>query len=169
MMSMLKIIQSLQQLDFGRLMLVYAESNSYEASVKYPYLDDCQKLLEVEQDYYAYLREFFRTPESLMAVWCPNGCYTAALRVEQYRDGLLIESLETAPESRRRGYAQKLLQEVLCYLFSKGYCKVYSHIFKDNVASIKLHEACGFRKILDHAVFVDGSVHNQSSTYLIEK
>jgi L-amino acid N-acyltransferase YncA len=46
--------------------------------------------------------------------------------------------------------------------------KVYSHIRRDNAPSIAAHTACGFRKILDHATYLDGSVHLHSDTYLYE-
>ena len=77
-------------------------------------------------------------------------------------DGLLLEALETAPAERRKGYAKALIQAVLPQL---GDVKVYSHVNKRNTASRKTHEACGFVKCLDHAVYADGSVLHDSDTY----
>jgi hypothetical protein len=47
--------------------------------------------------------------------------------------------------------------------------KIYVHISRRNAASIAVHIACGFCKILDHAVYADGSVLRSSATYLYEK
>ena len=46
--------------------------------------------------------------------------------------------------------------------------KVYSHISRDNAPSIAAHTACGFQKILDHAIYLDGSVHPDADTYVYE-
>ena len=46
--------------------------------------------------------------------------------------------------------------------------KVYSHISRDNAPSIAAHTACGFRKILEHATYLDGPVHLDADTYVYE-
>ncbi len=46
--------------------------------------------------------------------------------------------------------------------------KIYSHIARDNIASVRLHRSCGFEKLLDHAVYVDGSVTHNCCTYLLD-
>ena len=82
--------------------------------------------------------------------------YVSAARLEPYRDGLLLEALETAPELRGRGYAAALLRNML--ESAPGTGPVYSHVDKKNAASLAVHRACGFRRILEHAVYADGSV-----------
>ena len=118
--------------------------------------------MQAEQDFYQYLREvFFPTAGAVYAVWEENGTYITALRLEPYRDGLLLTALETAPEYRRRGYAQKLIEAVLEELPGE---KLYSHVSKTNAASLRTHISCGFQKILDHAAYLDGSVLRSSCT-----
>jgi len=88
-----------------------------------------------------------------------------AVRFEPYRDGLLLEALETAPDERNKGYAKQLLSDGLAYLRKRGSMTVYSHIHKKNKASVSVHTACGFRPISNCAVFIDGSVSGEYLTY----
>ena len=153
---MLIIAHSLRELHFGQLMEVYAQSNS-DSENKNP--------LQAEQDFYMYLREsFFSDPEAFYAVWEIDGCYKAALRMEPYKDGLILAGLETAPLDRRKGYACELVDSVMNWLAERRSVGVYSHIEKSNVASLAVHRVCGFEKILDYAAFIDGSVSRDSVT-----
>ena len=163
---MLQIITSIQQLDFGQLMTVYRQSNSKLEESCYPKLDAVERRLEAEQDQYAFVRDFLRMPDAFIAVWSIEGTYQAALRAEPYSDGLLLEGVETAPDSRRQGFAKRLVRETVKYLAERGNCRIYSHISKRNIPSIALHESCGFLKLYDHAVFVDGSVDHRTYTYI---
>jgi L-amino acid N-acyltransferase YncA len=43
---------------------------------------------------------------------------------------------------------------------------VYSHIERNNLASVRAHEKCGFKKITNFAVLLDGSVSQNADTYL---
>ena len=153
---MLIIAHALKELRFGQLMEVYSQSNS----------EACNgNLLQAEQDFYAYLREsFFCDPKAFYAVWERDGTYKAALRMEPYKDGYLLEALETAPSARRKGYATMLVKEVLNWQAEQGSTAVYSHVKKVNEASLAVHRACGFVEILDHAVYIDGSVLRDSVT-----
>ncbi len=152
---MLIIAHSLKELHFRQLMDVYAQSN-FEAN---------KSLLESEQDFYTYLREyFFRDPKAFYAVWESDGAYRAALRMEPYKDGHLLEALETAPDERGKGYATMLVSGVLDWLSEQGSVSVYSHVNRSNAASLAVHKACGFKKILDYAVYIDGSVLRDSVT-----
>jgi ribosomal protein S18 acetylase RimI-like enzyme len=147
-------------------MEVYRQTNQKNAAEEYAYMETEQGILEAEQDHYAFLSEFFRLPQTFLALWVSEGVYKAALRVEPYADGVLIEGVETAPDSRGKGFGTLVLKNTLNYLVANGADKVYSHIAKDNLASINLHEACGFRKLTDYAIFVDGSVDQRSFTYV---
>lgn len=148
---MLYLAKSLQQLHFGKLMEVYTESNAEKAG-----------LLQAEQDFYQYLRDcFFTTPGAVYAVWQEQGTYVSALRLEPYKDGLLLAALETAPEHRRRGFACKLIRAVLTEFAEK---KIYSHVNKRNLPSLAVHEKCGFQKISDSAAYIDGSVNERAIT-----
>lgn len=155
---MLLIVGALRELDFSALMDVYIEGNLEKA-------EDGISLLEAEQDFYLYLQEvFFATPGAVYCIWQECGQYVSALRLEPYRDGWLLEALETAPEQRRKGFAEKLMRAVLALHPNR---RVYSHVGKRNVASMGVHEKCGFRRILEHAVYIDGSVNDRACTLCI--
>lgn len=163
---MLRIVRSMKELNFAQLMAVYAESNRENSDEFYPQLSPGERLLQAEQDFYGYLREsFFKTEGAYYALWMENGTYVSALRIEPYKDGVLLEALETAPEQRCRGYAKQLMEAVLA-----GEKKIYSHVGKRNFPSLRVHAACGFQRISEQAVYIDGSVNGKCCTlcYLAE-
>ena len=164
---MLLIARGFNTLSFGKLMEVYREGNLENGREFWPAEPPGRQLALAEQDFYDYLRRtFFVAPGTFYAVWEENGQYISALRMEPYQDGFLLSGLETAPQHRRRGYAVKLIEAVLGYM---GSCRIYSHVSKRNAASLRTHEACGFRKISDHAVYADGSVLSTSVTLMIKQ
>ncbi len=158
---MLLIARCTADLDFPQLMQVYAESNRENAADFYPFESPQRQIAMAEQAFYEYLQlEFFPQPNALYAIWQVSGQYVSALRLEPYRDGLLLEALETAPDCRSRGFAAALIEAVKPLTHEK----LYSHISKRNSASLHVHEKCGFRKILDYAEYVDGTVSQNSCT-----
>lgn len=163
---MLMIANSLQALSFSGLMEVYEEGNRENGAERWPRAAESVRIHNAEQEFYQYLREvFFACPGAMYAVWVEKGRYCSALRLEPYLDGLLLEALETAPELRRRGYGKRLVRAVQEHFSNQGRStRVYSHILKSNIPSLKLHEACGFRRILDYAVYIDGSLRNNACT-----
>lgn len=164
---MLTVVTSLRQLNWAQLMSLYEEGNRENGEDFYPDAPAGQQLLMAEQDFYAYLRDgFFREPGAAYYIWSAQGQYVSALRMEPYQDGLLLEALETHPAFRGRGYAKMLIRAVL---ENAEYDKIYVHISRRNAPSIAVHTACGFRKILDYGVYVDGSVNHYTDTYLYEK
>lgn len=163
---MLQIAHKMKELSFGALMEIYRESNEENAEDFWPHEPPERRMALAEQDFYDYLsRTFFAVPGAFCALWEEGGCYVSALRMEPYQDGFLLEALETAPDQRRKGYARELIRAVLKTM---DHGKIYSHVSKRNVASLRTHETCGFRKILDHAVYADGSVLTGSVTMMIE-
>lgn len=159
---MLLIAESVSKLSFSGLMQVYAESNALNAE------DQECSILDVEQGFYDYLRSsFFAQENSFCAVWIEAGEYVSALRIEPFKDGFLLCALETTPEHRRKGYAAKLIKAVLS--LERLGRPVYSHIHKKNGASQAVHAACGFVKIMDRALYIDGSVNSYCDTWKFEK
>ena len=150
---MVKIIRSLRDLDIAQLKNVYAES-----------LNCGKDLLAAQQDFYGELAHFFKEPSAYYAILQSEGDYVAALRVEPYRDGVIIAGLETAPTHRRMGYAKKLLSAVVQQMPSG--VMIYSHVDKKNQPSISVHAACEFERKLEHAVFLDGSVSTKFCTFI---
>lgn len=164
---MLIIAEHLRDLSFGMLMEVYREGNRENGVDFWPNESPERQLALAEQDFYDYLsRTFFCVPGAYYALWSVDGRYVSALRMEPYRDGFLISGLETAPEQRRRGYAKALLRAVLD---SRNHGRVYSHVSKRNLPSLRTHASCGFQKILDHAVYADGSILTSSVTLLAKQ
>lgn len=160
---MLKIVEKLEDLRFRQLMDVYAESVLDNGQEHYPRLSENLQILEAEQDFYQYLRDcFFATEGAFYALWIQDDTYVSALRLEPYEDGLLLEALETGPDHRQRNYAKALIREVLHYV---GDTKVYSHVHKKNIPSLRTHEACGFYRILEYARYIDGSFRENSCTF----
>ena len=146
-------------------MAVYSQTNQAIGEHKYPNSSPYDQCKRAEDAMLSYLREdFFRQKGSCYAVWLCEGTYRSVLRLEVYRDGYLITSLETAPEARRKGCAYSLLQAVLVYLRENGCPAVYAHIEKRNIPSMRLHEKCGFVKISDSATYIDGTVTQKSCT-----
>ena len=163
---MLRIVRTIKELNFGQLMAVYEESNRENGAEFYPGLPEGLQIANAEQDFYQYLREcFFKTEGAFYAIWEENA-YVSALRLEPYQDGLLLEALETAPDQRGRSYAGALIRAVLKLPEVQ---KVYAHVHKKNTPSIRTHESCGFRRILEYAVYIDGSVKNNACTVCYEK
>ena len=151
---MLRVFKTTEQLRYGQLMEVYEQLNREKAAA-YRRKDGNAALFAAEQEMYAYLKHsFFKRPDSFLAVWEERGRYVSAVRVERYADGWLINALETACDSRRKGYAQALVTAVLDRLEGP----VYSHVDKENEASLGLHKACGFQIISDESRLLNGCV-----------
>lgn len=159
---MLIIARKLNELSFGKLMEVYREGNLENGQERWPDEPEARQIALAEQDFYNYLQQvFFKTDGAYYLVLEEKGKYISALRMEPYRDGLLLAALETLPEMRNRGYGTKL---VLAALTQTGNAKIYSHVSKKNSASLRTHEKSGFKRILEYAVYADGSVNDRCCT-----
>lgn len=152
---MLIAARLLKELNFSALMDVYIEGNLEKT-------ESGMTLLEAEQDFYQYLQEgFYSAPGAVYYVWQEQGKYMSALRLEPYRDGWLLEALETAPEQRRKGYGEMLIRAVLAL---EEYETIYSHVHKGNTPSLAIHKKCGFCVVSDTAAYIDGSVNPYACT-----
>lgn len=166
---MLKIIKSICELNTDQLLLVYGETICKSGLDSYSEFSAEQQIRLAEIDLLNYLREdFFRQRDAFFAIWVAEGIYKSALRVENYRDGVLLHALETIPNARKMGYAFCLIVEVLAYLRQIGCKSVYSHIHKHNTASLRLHKKCGFQQISDWAVHIDGTITQNYCTMMID-
>ncbi len=163
---MLRVIYRIQDLDFSALMAVYQEGNQENGDELYPELTPSERLRRAELDFYDYLKQdFFRRENALYALWEVHGETVSALRLESYRDGYLLEALETAPSHRRKGYAKSLMEAFLAFAREKGFLPVYSHIRKGNIPSESVHKSCGFTVYKDLAAYIDGSVDFKCNTW----
>ena len=163
---MIKIVNSLEQVKFSELMCVYSEAIRENGETFYPKFSVSEQIYEAEQDFYRYLKSgFFCQKDSVYCIWEDDNGYCSALRLEPYKDGILLCGLETMPEKRRKGYAEKLVRGVQQYLCNRGSGILYTHVSKKNHASVMLLQKCGFQKVLDFAVYSDGSVMNNAYTF----
>ncbi len=165
---MLKVFQSSRQLNMRQLQHVYEQSIIAWGKENYPSLPECLQFLRATEDFYAYIDFFLEDAGSAYAVWVVDDAYCAALRIERYRDGYLLSGLEAALSARQKGYATALINAVQEYLSQFGTYKLYSHVDKKNIVSLTVHGNCGFYRILDYAVFIDGSVSHRSCTLYYE-
>lgn len=166
---MLLIANTMKELSFSSLMDTYLETNRRQGAQIAPDAYEEEQLRLAEQEFYFYLHDiFFPNPDSLYAVLIDEGVYVSALRLEPYRDGLLLEALETAPAYRKRGCAARLITQVQSWLLQRGEVRIYSHVDKRNHASLNAHRKCGFEKISDCAAYIDGSVDRRAYTFLCE-
>ena len=164
---MLIVAKNLRDIAFGRLMDVYQEGNLENGAERWPDEPEGRQLALAEEDFYNYLQQvFFKIKGAVYLIWEESGKYVSALRLEPYRDGLLLTALETHPQMRKRGFAENLVKAALEHA---GDITVYSHVSKQNVASLRTHEKCSFKKILDYAVYADGSVNDRCCTLCCHK
>ena len=157
---MLKLVAKMRDLDFPALMDIYIEGN-LEKAEEY----GSGGLLRAEEEFRDYLNsDFFAVSGAFYALWEVGGKPVSALRMEPYQDGWLLEALETAPEMRKQGYAKMLISAVLAHMAAQEAVRVYSHVSRRNIASIRTHHACGFREYLDYVVYLDGTVSRNGVT-----
>lgn len=163
-MEEIHILHSMAQMDFSELFRVYEESFLRHARRDYPDTEPETALERERQVFLDDCRCFFRDGGRYY-VLVSAGKYVSIACTEAYEDGLLISALETAPDCRRKGFARKLLTAVV----QREGGKLYSHVAKNNTASLRLHEACGFRILKDSARLIDGTVSVRFYTMIINE
>ena len=125
-----------------------------------------QTIKNMAEDLFAQdLRDFFLIPGGRLFVLDIDGAAVSALRAEPYLDGVLFSWLETKPDQRGRGYGNMLVAAALKHLKEQGIRCVYSHIGKNNAASIAVHRANGFSMSADYAKLLDGTVSRNYYTF----
>lgn len=158
---MLRIVKCSAEMPKSALFSICQESLLKHGKQDYPSAPEGQALTQAELDLWEYLQTDFFPHHGLYAFWQNGHRLVSALRLEPYRDGLLLEALETLPEERCRGNAKALITAVQRELQP---CVLYSHVAKDNLPSLWVHRDCGFEVKSDCAVFIDGSVSSRFFT-----
>ena len=116
-----------------------------------------------EEDFYRYLSQvIFRSPGAFTPSGRKTGGMSAPCVWNRTGTGFYWKRWRLPPEQRRKGFAAALIRAVQCFL--DGKTKLYSHVDKRNLSSLKVHEKCGFRRVADFAVCVDGSVNQKMYT-----
>lgn len=150
---MLKIVRKMGDFPFRQMMELYAGSNAATAREHFPQESEFQGIYRAEMEFYQYLRhDFFTMGDSFYALWMEADTPVSAVRFEKWKDGYLLEALETHPDFRGLGYGTRVLAGALEGLSGP----VYAHVKKDNPASLRVHAKCGFTRCADTAL-VDGS------------
>lgn len=149
--SVLIEITSYDDIDTRKLMDLYAESNIENADYFYPDMANKSAALAlVEEGFLNFLKtDFFVRPNSTYYILEEDGVWVSALRlslVEKHEcSRYYMEALETRPCSRRKGYASKLLNEVIASLKHEGSFILCDCVSKHNEPSLKTHLKCGFQ------------------------
>ncbi len=149
---MLLRITAFRDIDERRLMDVYAESNAENALEFFPdEADRAAALRQVEDGFLDYLKTgFFRRPEASYWILSEDGVWLCALRSCRVAGSLYyLEALETRPDSRGQGCAERLLSGVLDVMKKEGPFRLCCSVGKKNAASLRAHEACGFQIVSD--------------------
>lgn len=143
---MLRIFQQMNEPEMYRLVReIYPEGCIENASDKHPELTDLTDAIKEEEDYFVeFLKRFFKQEQNTYYVLETNAQWVSALRLTKINDFYYMESLETAPEHRKNGYAARLINEVITYLSQYGPVMIRSNVNKKNEASLATHRKCGF-------------------------
>lgn len=125
---------------------VYSEGSFEIAREKHPgQMDLSEAILEEEEYFVGFLKKFMTNEQNRYYVVEIEDKWVSALRLTQIEDFYYLEALETAPEYRRNGYAETLIEDVISLLKNRGNVIIRSNVNKSNVASLVTHERCGFR------------------------
>lgn len=134
-------------IDKERLMDVYSEGNLKNASYFYPEETDIEAAVDkVKDGFMEFLqKDFFAHDDATYWVLEENGAWVSALRTCMVKPGTYyLEALETPPAQRNRGFASKLMLEVLETMKQEGSFQLYDCVSKKNTPSLKTHLKCGF-------------------------
>ena len=144
---MLLEIKSFDEIDARKLMDLYREGNEENAAYFYPGQADA--LQKAEHDFLDYVNfNFFNKPGNRYMVLEQGGVWISALRLYPLEDRLYyLEALETHPDYRRRGFASQLLAGVTDGLKKQGAFRLCDCVGKNNAASLRTHQTCGFEII----------------------
>jgi len=161
---MIIIADQITKLNFEMLAALQARQIELARKKNYRHLSKQEGMTCAKQDYYEYLRDvFFSRMHGEIYIYEEDGCYICGVCFEPYKDGLLLNSLVTLKDYRRKGYAEKLLVFALEHLNGRP---VYSHIHENNFASIRLHEKLGFQFLYSYGHMLDGTVRSNHFTYI---
>ncbi|MBQ8038276.1 MAG: GNAT family N-acetyltransferase, partial [Lachnospiraceae bacterium] len=100
---------------------VYPEGCIENAREKYLEREDLTRAIQEEEDYFVgFLKRFMENEKNRYYVLEDDGKWVSALRLTKLDGFYYLEALETAPEHRRNGYAEALINEVISLLKKRG-------------------------------------------------
>lgn len=132
---------------------IYSESCRENARERYPDAGDLTDAIrEEEQGHINFFKTFLAQECNRYYVLEVDGVWVCALRLTHMDGFYYLEALETAEAHRRKGYAVRLIREVIALLRERGAVKIRSCVAKHNTASLATHQACGFVIAQEHGV-----------------
>ena len=139
-------ISDWDSIDGRKLMDIYQEGNIENVDYFYPdAVDKNEALRKVEQNFLDFIKTDFLCGRNRYMVLECDGLWVSALRLYWVKDRFYyIEALETHPNYRKKGYASRLLSDVLDMLKKQGSFTVCDCVHKTNAASVATHLKCGF-------------------------
>lgn len=149
---MLIEVKKLSDKDAMLLMAIYKESNKKNIPCFFPEIQSEEEGLRlVEEKYSEWLRDdFLKSKNTFCYVWEENHIWVSSLRFHCIESKMyFIEALETHPEYRRKGYAEKLINSIIDKLKRDGDFDIRSYTSISNEASRKTHNRCGFLTLKD--------------------
>lgn len=143
---MLLEFESMREAEMYRMVHeVYPEGSYENAREKYPEAEDLTDAIREEEQYFmGFLKKFLSKDVNRYYVLEVDGQWVSALRLTRLDGFYYMEALETAPEYRKKGYAAKLIGEVVALLQERGAVTIRSNVNKENIASLATHKKCGF-------------------------
>lgn len=125
---------------------VYFEASFEIAKEKHPNLSDLTEAIREEEHYFVekFLNKFFSKNENVYYVLEEEDKWVSALRLTKLDGFYYLEALETAPNQRKKGYASKLICEVIKLIEKNEQAVIRSNVNKTNYASLATHKKCGF-------------------------
>ena len=163
---MIIVADRIDRLDFSKLCEAYKEDLERNRIKNYRDFSEESGRELAQQDHYLYLKNvFFNRYNGKLFVYEDGDRYLSSVCFEPFEDGLLLNSLVTVSDERRKGYAEKLLRYALKYSEVRP---VYAHIYFKNTASRCLHEKMGFVLLQECAHMLDGSVRSDHFTYILK-
>ena len=94
---------------------IYPEGCVENARYFHPELEDLSEaILEQEKHFAEFLQnKFFPKEENSYYVLEVEGAWVSALRLTRVEDFYYLEALETPPKHRKKGYASRIINEVI--------------------------------------------------------
>lgn len=148
---------------------IYPEGCVENARYFHPELEDLtEAILEEENRFVEFLlNKFFPKEENSYYVLEVNGEWVSALRLSRVDDFYYLESLETPPEQRKKGYGSRIVNEVIALLKQRGSVIIRDNVKKDNWASLATHKKCGFVTEHENAINYLTGKENEEAVGLI--
>ncbi len=89
----------------------------------------------------------FENTELLGAVWCKDWKFTVPLNENLRLKAFEISNIYINSKTRGKGVGKILLSYAINSMFDSGKTIVFSRIYAERVASVKIHEGVGFYKL----------------------